>query len=179
MNTKLKVLAIVGAMAFVVSSCAQQKKGIVKEDSQMRGAYASLLVATEQTTLPGRPEMQPTTTQKFIVIWNSKTPPTEFFWRGESGWLPCHVLKVSNYSAQKLLDEKNVFATGYATKEISLENVAKNDTLELTPTKGGKYPIPEVVVDSVKNTIYYKAEKTNWLTIPVEKFTERPDIIMQ
>ncbi|MEZ5016767.1 MAG: hypothetical protein R2800_06930 [Flavipsychrobacter sp.] len=179
MNTKVKVLAIVATMAFVVSSCAQQKKGIAIGNGERNKNYASLLIATEQTTLPGRPEMQPTTTQKLLVIWKSKTPPTQFFWRGNSGWLPCDVSKVSNYDIKKLVDEKNVFATGYTAEQVSLENVKMNDTLELTPTLGGKYPIPESVADNVKNTIFYKAEKTNWLTIPVEKFVERPDIIMQ
>ncbi len=179
MSIRTKATILLSAITLVVSACAQQKKGVVKGDHKKKEAPATLVTGTKQTTLPGRPGTPPSIDHHIILIWNSEEAPKTFFWHGEKNYFPCRVSKVSGFDITQLTNEKNVFAQAYTAKEISLDNVKKNDTLELYPVSGGKYPIPEDLPNDKINTVFYKTNSSNWLTLPVNKMIERPDIIMQ
>lgn len=172
---KLKAVAC-ATMVIAISACGQTSKTATKSSiSNGKKGYAVLLDAYQQTTLPGRPTPGegPTTEHKFIVVWTSDTKPETFFWKNNEIWAPCRVSKISNYHPHN----KDLYNT-YTAEETSLFKVAQNDTLELIPVFGSKNPIPTNLPQTI-NAIFYKATKTEWLTLPVDKTIELPDIIMQ
>lgn len=174
---KLKTAACV-AMVITISACGQTSKSTALSSNNKKG-YATLLNAYQQTTMPGRPiaGTEPTTEHRFIIVWTNNAKPETFFWKSNDIWVPCRISKVSNYHPENI-NNKDLYNKGYSAKEISLFNVSANDTLELIPTFGSKNPIPNDLPQT-NNAIFYKAIKTDWLTLPVDKTTELPDIIMQ
>ncbi len=162
----------------MITACGSTKKiSKASISSDNSNTYAYLLNAYKQTTLPGRPAPGegPTTEYKFIVVWTSNTQPETFFWKNDDIWAPCRVSKVSNYRPN---NNKDLYNDTYTAEEISLFKIAQNDTLELIPVFGSKSPIPDDLPQTIK-AIFYKATKTDWLTLPVKKIEEMPDIIMQ
>lgn len=174
---KLKTVAC-ATMVIAISACGQTSKTATKSsiNNDNRG-YAMLLDAFQQTTLPGRPAPGegPTTEYKFIIVWTSQTKPETFFWKNNDIWAPCRVSKISHYHPNS---NKDLYSNTYIAEEASLFKIAQNDTLELKPIFGSKNPPPDNLPQTI-NAIFYKATKTDWLTLPVDKTTELPDIIMQ
>lgn len=174
---KLKTV-VCATMVIAISACGQSSKTTVLS-SNSKKEYATLLNAYQQTTLPGRPVpgSEPSTEHRFIIVWKNNTKPETFFWKSNDIWAPCQVSKVNNYHPENIND-KDLYNKGYSAKEISLFKISANDTLELIPIFGSKNPIPDNLPQT-NNAIFYKATKTDWLTLPVDKTTELPDIIMQ
>lgn len=153
----------------VVAACAQTKsqkkakakKVIVKSDIK-------LLEATSQRMLPGIPGAQPTTEFRFIIIWQNANWPETFFWRGENGWMTCKMDKAHKSKASK----------DYKMEFVANDQVHKGDTLSLKPIRGGKFPIPDEIPETAKNTLYYKVAGSKWLAFPVTTITRKPDVAM-
>ncbi len=162
------------AVSVTYTACAQTKKGSAPKQGT---TYAKLIECSEQTTLPGRPEMEPTTTKRILIVWKSNTPPHQIFWRGEDGWTDCVVAKARKNNNRQ---PKYEFGeTWYDTQEIAPDKVKKGDTLELTLMYGGKNTIPAEVIATMKNRIFFKTEKSQWMFLTVNTCKKRPDIAMQ
>src|SRR5690606_22607495 len=129
-----------------------------------------LLQATSQTTLPGRPETEPTTETRFVIVWKNKAEPTSFFWRGQQSWLPCDVNKVKNYKPLVVKDNDNGIPEPPNYETVNTGNISfkAGDTLELSPVTGGKHPIPAVAQNGGANIIYYQTLNSKWLALKVD-----------
>lgn len=177
-NTTTLLLTLIAGIT--LSACAQTKSTTTKAaaDSSSR-PVATVVEANKQRTLPGRPETPPVTDYRFVVVWQSKETPKSFFWKGEDTWQPCQANMVSNYHPPKE-NSKDPFDENYKTSALNGDiPVKRNDTLELHPYSGGKYPMPAQAEDTaVSNIIFCKTGDNKWLTIPVKKITKKPDIIM-
>lgn len=171
-KTALPIIA--GLCITTISACAQTKKATAV---QAGTAYAKLVECAEQTTLPGRPEMEPTTTKRIVLVWKSTNKPETFFWRGEDGWTECAISKVSkNKTSTK---PKYQFGENwYTTTDISPEKIRKGDTIELIPVYGGKTPVPEAITPQMTNRLFFKTKANTWLYVPVKSCIKRPDIAM-
>jgi hypothetical protein len=66
----------------------------------------------------------------------------------------------------------------YTTEAITNSALKKGDTLEITPLRGGKFPIPAEIPTDATNTLFFKTIKSNWLSYPVKKITAKPDIVL-
>ncbi len=95
----------------------------------------------------------------FILVWQQKQYPETFFWRGENGWLPCKMEKAHKDNAGK----------AYVSENISAGDIHKGDTLMLTPVAGGRFPMPEEIPMSMKNTLFYKFGGSKWMSFFVKK----------
>ncbi|MCB0696191.1 MAG: hypothetical protein KDC07_02435 [Chitinophagaceae bacterium] len=174
-------VAILAILFMALTACAQSKKSTAAKTSRhITSDKPLLLQATEQTTLPGRPEMEPTTDNRFVIVWKSKDAPASFFWRGQQSWLPCNVNKVTGYKPLVVKDNGDGIPTplNYVTVSTNNQNFATGDTLELYPVTGGKHPIPAEIPQDKNNVIYYKTVNSNWLALPVDSITVLPSIAM-
>lgn len=157
-----------------MSACAQTKKTAAV---QVGTSYAKLIECAEQTTLPGRPEMEPTTTKRIVMVWKNTNKPETFFWRGEDGWTECTISKVSKNKTNT--KPKYQFGENwYTTTDISPDKIKKGDTLELIPVYGGKTPAPEMIKPEMTNRIFFKTNSKTWLYVSVKSCIKRPDIAM-
>jgi hypothetical protein len=169
---KTLLIAIVCACTGM-NACAQPKKAATPK---IGSTHARLIECTEQTTMPGRPEMEPTTHKRMLIVWKSKTPPHQIFWRGQDGWTDCIIAK-----ARKNNNKQPKYEFGenwYDTEEILPEKVKRGDTLELTLMYGGKNTIPDEVTPAMKNRIFLKTEKSQWMFLPVNMCRKLPSIAM-
>lgn len=164
---------VMAAICVTYTACAQTKKSSIPKQGT---TYAKLIECSEQTTLPGRPEMEPTTAKRILIVWKSSTPPHQIFWRGADGWTDC-VVAIARKNSNK--HPKYEFGeTWYDTQETTPDKVKKGDTLELTPMYGGKNTIPTEVTAAMKNRVFFKTEKSQWMFLPVNTCKKRPDIAM-
>lgn len=152
-----------------LNACAQAKKTTTVKSAT---AYAKVIEATRQRTLPGARGSQPVDEYRLLIVWKSTTKPESFFWRGASGWMPCEVAKAHKHT-QPQAGER-----WYTVEEISTAKIKKGDTLELLPVAGGKFPIPSQIPSSAVNTIFLKTQKTSWLSLPVKNLKKADDVIM-
>lgn len=175
MNSKLLTIVHIAIIATALTACGAAKSSIAADGKESNNEPVILLQATKQTTLPGRPEMQPTTDHRFVVVWKKQTSPTAIFWRGESGWLSCNTSIVTNY---KKLDEDNPGMNDNYQTQVMKRSISSNDTLELYPVRMGKHPMPESIPADATNTIFFKTGDNDWHALKVEKIIERPEIAM-
>lgn len=175
-------IAVLATICVALTACAQTKK--TKTTNARKTTVTNdkpvLLQATRQTTLPGRPETEPTTDTRFVIVWKSKDEPSSFFWRGEQSWLPCDVNKVKNYKTLVVKENANGIPTGMNYEGVNTGNQSfkMGDTLELYPVMGGKHPIPAEIPEAKNNIIYYKSVNSKWLALPVDSITVLPSIAM-
>lgn len=168
MQLRFSTAALAVIISFTFSACAQSKKTAGVKNGE---SHARVLQATMQRTLPGAPGMEPVNEFRILIVWKSKQAPETFFWRSEGDWVGCSVAKArKKRSATPDLD--------YTVEPISLSKIKPNDTLELLPVPGGKYPIPSVIPASATNTIFFKTTKSAWLSLPVKNIKRAKDIVM-
>jgi hypothetical protein len=168
MNYKTQLLAPLAFTILAASACAQSKKtaGVKSGNS-----YARVLEATVQRTSPGAPGSEPIEDHTILIVWASSQAPQTFFWRGQDGgWMNCKVSKARKAKAGS--------EPWYNATEISPEKIKKNDTVELVPLIGGKFPVPKEIPASTTNTLFFKTAKTAWLSLPVQKITRKKTIVM-
>jgi hypothetical protein len=142
------------------TACAQQKKTVTNGKN-----YATLQRAVVNRTLPGRREGKIESQYRFNMVWQSSQTPTTFFYKAPNVWMNCSVNKHS-------IVEGSQKAT-----EIALENIRKGDTIELIPIKGGKFPIPSDIPESLNNVILFKINKSNWHYVSISNY-EKADVSM-
>lgn len=173
MKLNLSTGFLVATIVVAFTACAQTKKSSGNSSKDMK-----LLEATKQKLLPGVPGGEIEVKYRFVVIWKTSDKPETFFWRGEDGWLNCEVNKVHKNARHQ--QDQNGEELWYTSEQVSFDNVKKGDTLELIPVTGGKFPIPEEIPETAKNTIYYKTvkTKTTWLSLPVKTIKKMPSIAM-
>lgn len=166
---KLKyIILLIGLVAGIGCVSLAQEAGKKKQTS-----YVKMIEASSQKTLPGIPGADAKTEFKFIIQWLGASYPETFFWRGEAGWLSCRILKAHKVATKgkKTVTYKTEFATG--------GNIHKGDLLELTPTTGGKFPIPAEIPATAKNTLFFKTAGSGWLSFEVKNIKAKPDKIRQ
>jgi hypothetical protein len=168
MNLNFTATAIALTVFLSLTSCAQSKRTSV---GPAKG-YAKLIEATSQRTIPGIRDAEIETVFKFVVIWQSKEQPQDFFWKAPGIWQNCAVSRVHKRT------NKTANSDWYTTDDLDLNKIKKGDTLELVPVKGGKYPLPTLIPPNLNNVILFKTNKTNWLQLSVGKITKKPDIVM-
>jgi hypothetical protein len=167
MNQKFQPLASLLLIVFAFTACAQSKK---TSGLKPGTSYARMIEATVQRTSPGAPGSEPIEDHTFLIVWTSSQAPQTFFWRGQDGWMNCKVSKARKAKAGG--------DPWYTATEISPEKVKKNDTIELVPIAGGKFPVPKEIPSSATNTLFFKTAKTAWLSLPVPKITRKKTIVM-
>lgn len=162
-----------------LSACAQTKKNTTKRKvvSEQREPV-TLLQATSQRTLPGRPENEPTTEYRFVIVWNSDKEPASFFWRGQETWQVCNITRVNNFKPLVVKDNGIPQRRNYENDDPGNITYKKGDTLELYPISVGKHAIPNEIPKDKNNIIYYKEVNGQWMALPVEKITKLPTIAM-
>ncbi|MCB0698793.1 MAG: hypothetical protein KDC11_03055, partial [Chitinophagaceae bacterium] len=172
-------LLCITVFCIAFTACAQTKKtGVTAQGSKAKKVNDNvvLLQATKQKTLPGRPEMEPTTDYRFVIVWKSAEEPQGVFWRSaDGGWQVCNIYKVTKYTPFN--EERPGMELNYESVDVE-GRVNANDTLELYPITGGKHPMPEQIARDARNTIFYKTQNSDWKARKVEKITEKPDIVM-
>lgn len=173
MNKNYNAIIIIAIATFMLNACIST--GSATTGGKEADMSPLLLEATKQRTLPGRPEMEPTTDYNFVMVWRSTEKPTSFFWRGEDGWTSCSISEVHNYTP---VNKKNPSSDKNYNTTVLSRDVHANDTLELYPVSGGKYPTPEAIPQEAQYTIYYKTETSGWQALRVNNIIERPDIVM-
>ncbi len=147
--------------------------------TKIKGAKApehiSIIEAYTQSKLSGLEDGETETGRHIVVLWKAKTYPTTFFWRGEAGWLPCKIQKAHRISKRQPGIPQGI---DYQTERNGIETISAGDTILLTVLRGGKYPVPEIVTDDIKNRLFYQTAGSDWLSIPVGHFVKKPDISM-
>ena len=169
---KLKRITCLLLVFLCLAGTTEAKKVAKKKEK----ANFKLLEAYSQKIVPGIPGAQPKTNFKFIIVWQGAKYPETFFWRGDGGWLTCSILKAHKI---KNKGKSNPAGVEYNTEFAGGDNIHTGDTLQLTPTPGGKFPIPTEIPADAKNTLYYKTGGSGWLSFPVKYITKKPDVIMQ
>jgi hypothetical protein len=167
---KVKYFLVFIALVFAIGVNARSKKTTKKKTYP----YFILVEAYVQHTLPGIPSQLPTTGEHFIIVWKAAKFPETFFWRGEDGWLPCKMVK-----AHKIVNKTKSTPEGmdYTTAHVKGDEIHIGDTLELTPVIRGRFPVPPEIPRTAKNTLFFKAGKSGWLSFPVESIGRKQDIV--
>lgn len=176
MKNRIIVIPIAIAFIMALSACAQTQKGAAKK--QRNNSKAVLLQATEQTTLPGRPETPPQTDYKFVVAWKGQEAPLGFFWYHKNNWQSLGIRTVKNYTKLNVDKQNLKHKVNYEIASNSPDNVSANDTLLLFPNGMSKSPIPEEVQPVKEKTVYYKTSDGKWMTLPINEITKLPSIVM-
>lgn len=169
MKAGLLILVLACGIAGNVAAGSKVPKKAVK--------HFRLLEAYSQNSISGIPGGPKKEGHHFVIIWQAKTTPETFFWRGENGWMTCSVEKAHKLTKTELKDVPA--GTCYSTADVAVEEIHKGDSLMLTPLRGGKYPIPTEVSAKSKNTLYYKVAGSKWLASPVKKIVKKKDIVNQ
>ncbi|MCD6062977.1 MAG: hypothetical protein K0R82_888 [Flavipsychrobacter sp.] len=160
--------ALFSILIIAVSACGQSKKTASVKNGE---TYAKVLQANLQRTLPGAPGMEPVNEYRILINWKSSETPETFFWRSEGDWIECSVAKAKKTKA-------SAQGITYTAEAVSLGKIKKNDTLELLPVTGGKYPIPSSIPETATNTVFFKTAKSAWLSLPVKNIKKAKDIVM-
>ncbi len=147
-----------------------------KSKKQRTGkSYVTLVEAYTQDILPGRKEGKVETTLSFIIEWKSKAYPETFFWRGDNGWMTCKIEKVHKIVGRRANTPEGM---EYTIDRVSIDKLTTGDTLMLTPMVGGKFPIPPEIPEKAKNTLFFKAGGSSWLSYPVKNIARKRAIAM-
>ena len=170
MQLKLSAAALFSVLVIGLSACAQSKKTATIKSGD---TYAKVLQATLQRTLPGAPGMEPINEYRILVAWKSNETPEAFFWRSEGDWIECQIAK-----AKTKKQPSSAQGIAYSTEMVALNKIRKNDTLELLPVPGGKYPVPSSIPETATNTIFFKTTKSAWRSLPVRNIKRAKDIVM-
>ncbi|MBC7555054.1 MAG: hypothetical protein H7257_13885 [Taibaiella sp.] len=166
---KLKLKLVTGVLAVLCAGCA-----VAKTKKTTKTTNLKLVEAYTQRTLAGIPGAPPAAGQHFVVVWNAKTYPESFFWRGENGWLTCSIEKTHKIPKSEIKNYPG--GVEYRNEDVSGDEIHKGDTLMLTPLKGGKFPVPAEIPVSAKNTLYYKTGGSKWIAFKVATISKKRDI---
>jgi len=168
----LKCFLCLIALSFVFTGNGQTSKKVA--NNKVHPSFI-LLEAFSQHILPVRTNVTPTTGEHFIIVWEAAKYPETFFWRGENGWLPCKIM-----NAHKVVCRSPEFPAGleYTVSHIKGDDIHVGDTLELTPMLRGKFPIPHEIPEDARNTLFFKAGTSGWLSYAVKQITPKPDVTM-
>ena len=139
-----------------------------------KGEYLKLIEAYKQRTNPGRWEGLPHPATKFVIVWESKKQIETFFWKSPEGaWQACNISKARKNPAKGDTPP----GMDYFTDAISPENIEKGDTLMITATAGGKFPVPEVAATDGNSNLYFKAGGSDWIKFHVDSIGRKHDVI--
>jgi len=171
-SMSLKCFLSVLALVTVFTGNAQTRKKTTKK--KVHPSFI-LLDAFSQRILPVKSNVTPTTGEHFIIVWEAPKYPETFFWRGENGWLPCKIM-----NAHKVVCRSPAFPEGldYSVSHIKGDDIHVGDTLELTPMLRGKFPVPSEIPEDAKNTLFFRAGKSHWLSYAVKDIAVKPDVTM-
>jgi hypothetical protein len=139
-----------------------------------RSEYFKLVEAYKQRTNPGRWEGLPHPATKFIIVWESKKQIESFFWKTPEGaWQSCNISKARKNATPGDIPP----GMDYLTDAVKPEQIEKGDTLMITATAGGKFPIPEVAATDGNGNLYFKAGGSDWIKFHVDSIGRKHDVI--
>ncbi len=164
--TAIGFLAIAGFAA-----CAQTKKS---SKGKSAASYARIIEATSQRHIPGMRDAAPRTEYKFILVWNSATPPVSFFWHGPDGTSVAGIAKVAKMNAAEAGENE----LPYKIVSTSAPQIKKGDTLQVMPMPDGE-PVTEKLPAVKANRLIFKTGNTGWFSLPVGDIRILPKIVGQ
>lgn len=157
----MKQLIYISSILFTsiaISACGQAKKATSANITDNGAADGKMILL--KATKSGDPGVAGNPVYKFVTVWKSNEQPSSVFWRGDGSWRSCEIARVHNYRSDKY------------DIEVLPNTIAVNDTLELFPITGGKYPIPKEIPEAAKNTLFYKTTTGPWIALPVNKIKD-------
>lgn len=161
-NMNMRYFIALLACLFVMNGTkATEKKKVAKSGK----AYASLVSANVQRTVPGARGSQPIMHYSFVLKWKSKEIPETFFWRGKDAWMNCKVTVFNSAACKK-------------GSEIPLEKLKSGNYILLQAIPGGKFPMPEEIQNTKGDDLFFKTGKSGWLYLAVTKITKQKDLLM-
>lgn len=93
----------------------------------------SKIASWKKTTIDSDTNAIPLMNYVFVVHWKEHTGPHNFFYKGQDGWYPCSIA----------VQHKN--KVSFSLDTVSMDEIKKNDILQLTTMSGGRYAIPEAI----------------------------------
>jgi hypothetical protein len=151
------------------TSVFAKKKKPEKVMAQVVEAYTRELIPAQKGGLPVK-------NQQIVILWQYKTNPTSFFWRGDAGWAKCRVDKAKKIVSPR---KKLPFGLLYDMELVKLDSVKYGDTLMITPINGAGAPLPAEIPDSVRNTLFFQTNGSKWIKLPVPDITKKRSVKMQ
>ena len=132
--------------------------------------------AYTRETIPAQKGGLPVLNQQIVILWQYKSCPDNFFWRGDAGWANCRVDK-----AKKIVNPRKKLPFGllYDLELVKLDSVKFGDTLMITPINGAGSAMPKEIPDSVRNAVFFKTAGSKWLKLPVPDITKKRAVKMQ
>ena len=137
---------------------------------------AQVVEAYTRESIPAQKGGLPVQNQQIVILWQYKTHPANFFWRGDAGWANCRVDK-----AKKIVNPRKKLPFGllYDLELVKLDSIKFGDTLMITPIKGIGSPTPSEIPDSVRNSLFFKTAGSKWIKLPVSEITKKRSVKMQ
>ena len=137
---------------------------------------AQVVEAYTRESIPAQKGGLPVQNQQIVILWQYKTNPTSFFWRGDAGWANCRVDK-----AKKIVNPRKKLPFGllYDLELVKLDSIKFGDTLMITPIKGEGASVPSEIPDSVRNALFFKTASSKWTKLPVPEITKKRSVKMQ
>ena len=147
-----------------------------KAKKAVPAASIKVTEASSRRTLPGRQEGEIHTEYRFVLVWNSNTPPTSLFFRPDAKtWMSLQIARPENSPMFPGSPDYRV-----VERLIRPENIRKGDNLILTTRhEHASHVVPAAARAMATQSIYYQTKGTGWNIIKVPKLTKRPDIVLQ
>ncbi len=170
---KLKIVCLVVLCFAIIGSTEARKKNKKKPKTCFQ-----LVEAYSQRTIPGvRRATIPPAAIHFIIVWEGPLYPDAFFWRADTGLIPCNIVK-----AHKVVNKSTMFQPGrdYYAELVKKEAIQKGDTLDIIPMQVGRPKSADSipVTDGIKNTLFFKRGSGNWESFHVDTIARKRDIVM-
>jgi len=165
---KFSFYALAAILAVSTPACAQPKK------AASGSGNLQVLEATRQTTISGRPGMEPFTIYRLRVIWKNNAAPTPFFWRPDAkSWMETHIAKPIKRPGLAPGDFMVI------ERNMTAKDVRYGDTLILTTRRHAhdEEPMPSEVKKMPAGSLYYQtaASAGKWQYAPIT-IRQMPDI---
>lgn len=137
---------------------------------------AQVVEAYTRESIPAQKGGLPVQNQQIVILWQYKTHPSNFFWRGDAGWANCRVDK-----AKKIVNPRKKLPFGllYDMELVKLDSIKYGDTLMITPIRGAGAPVPAEIPDSVRNSLFFKTAGSKWIKLSVPEITKKRSVRMQ
>lgn len=149
---------------------------VIAKKKKSEKVQAQVVEAYTRESIPAQKGGLPVLNQQIVILWQYKSHPESFYWRGDAGWASCRVDK-----AKKIVNPRKKLPFGllYDLELIKLDSVKYGDTLMITPIKGAVSTLPSEIHDSVRNSLFFKTSGSKWIKLPVQEITKKRTMKMQ
>jgi hypothetical protein len=148
---------------------------LAQKAKPVAGSSPKITEATARRTLAGRRESESVTEYRFVMTWNSNTPPTAMFWRpNKKTWMPVELARPERKPMFQGSSDYSILE-----KRIKPEDVKKGDNIIVTTRHAHSGPLmPSAVKAMPVQSLYYQTKGSAWNTIKVSKLSKLPDVIL-